>query len=433
MIGSGFDVTGSAVETGPGTVTNSAGGTTVTGTNTKFTSTFRVGNQITIGADTVTILVIASDTSMTTGTVATANSGATYTYNAGTAVTIEPSGNLGVGTNNPLYALDVKTTGSSTVIARFNNDSTNTSCTLTANGGTLNCSSDKRLKKNIATIEGGLETLMKLSPATYNWKHEQDTIIKTMGFIAQEVQDILPQLVRTDEDTGYLQLSTIGMIPIITQAVQDQNSLITTNTNDLGLKANATTVTELQFLVDNELTEIENEFANVHEQISNLSSQGDDILLIQEQANKNADLIDDVESRIIDIEMKHAELMKFFLSINPNTLVYTDSENNLTIDGMVNAGSIVVDGIVITGKEKDATIGENKIVADENEVFIETTAVKENSRIFVTPKGEAITQTISVSRIDEGEGFYVIVAELVTESLEFDWFIVEDHIVKDDE
>ena len=157
VIGSGLDVTSSAVETGSGTVTNVAGGTTLTGTNTKFTSTFRVGNQITIGSDTVTISAIASDTSMTTDAITNANTNATYTYNAGTAVTVEPSGNFGIGTNNPLYALDVKTTGSSTIIARFNNDSTNTSCTLSTNGGTINCSSDKRLKKNFTELNNGFK------------------------------------------------------------------------------------------------------------------------------------------------------------------------------------------------------------------------------------------------------------------------------------
>ncbi|HID70051.1 MAG TPA: hypothetical protein EYP35_06240, partial [Desulfobacterales bacterium] len=192
VIGSGSTVASSVVETGPGTVSNTAGGTTVTGTNTQFTSTFRVGNQITIGADTVTISAITSDTSMTTDAVATANVDVTYTYNAGTVLTVESSGNVGIGTDNPLYALDVRATGTSSVIARFNNDSTNTSCTLTSNGGTLNCSSDRRLKKNILTIEGGLKTFMKLKPRKYNWKTEGDEVLPTYGFIAQDVQEILP-------------------------------------------------------------------------------------------------------------------------------------------------------------------------------------------------------------------------------------------------
>ncbi|XLQ20371.1 MAG: tail fiber domain-containing protein [Candidatus Moraniibacteriota bacterium] len=424
-IGSGLNVTSSAVEVGPGTVTNSAGGTTVTGTNTKFTSTFRVGNQITIGADTVTISAIASDTSMTTGSVTSANTNATYSYNAGTAVTVEPSGNFGIGTDNPLYALDVRTTGSSTVIARFNNDSTNTSCTLTANGGTLNCSSDERLKKNIATVQGGLETLMKLNPKTYNWKTEDENVLPTYGFIAQEVKEILPQLVRTDEETGYLQLSTIGMIPVITQAVQDQNTLI--NTNKLQTNSNIQTLEDLHLSVDENLNDIENQFDDITGQVNDISLQ------IQNNANINANLISDVEDRMTDIELSHSEIMDFFVTINPDTLVYTDENGDLTINGIITVGKLEAGSIVITGEENNATIGESEIAMDAIDVFVSTEAVQENSRIFVTPKGSVVIQTMSVSKIDENSGFHVTVAEPVTEPLKFDWFIVEDNIVKNEE
>lgn len=65
--------------TTPGTVTNTAGGTTVTGTNTTFLSTFKVGDQLSIAAGpAATITAILSDTSMTTSTIASANTGAAY-------------------------------------------------------------------------------------------------------------------------------------------------------------------------------------------------------------------------------------------------------------------------------------------------------------------------------------------------------------------
>ena len=280
-IGSGSTVASSVVETGPGTVSNTAGGTTVTGTNTQFTSTFRVGNQIIIGADTVTVSAIASDTSMTTDAVATANTDVSYTYNAGTVLTVESSGNVGIGTDNPLYALDVRATGTSSVIARFNNDSTNTSCTLTANGGTLNCSSDRKLKKNILTIEGGLETFMKLEPRQYNWKTEGDEVLPTYGFIAQDVQEILPQLVREDEETGYLQLSTIGMIPLIAQAIQEQQGQIEAQgvkieSNILKTDSNIQTLAELQTSVDENLTLINQTLVTLGTEQGEISSNQDD-------------------------------------------------------------------------------------------------------------------------------------------------------------
>src|SRR3989344_5839160 len=58
-------------------------------------------------------------------------------------------GNVGIGTTGPLYTLDVKASGTG-VIARFNSDNS-TGCTL-ADGGTISCSSDISLKKNIEDI-----------------------------------------------------------------------------------------------------------------------------------------------------------------------------------------------------------------------------------------------------------------------------------------
>jgi len=369
-------------------------------------------------------------------------------------MTVEPSGNVGIGIDNPLYALDVRSTGTSSVIARFNNDSTNTSCTLTANGGTLNCSSDKRLKKNIATIEGGLETLMKLSPSEYNWKYEQDTAIKTFGFIAQDVRELLPQLVRIDEDTGYLQLSTIGMIPIITQAIQEQNSLITTNTNNLGLKVNATTVSELQTLVNSELITT-SELLNQNQ--DDIAINSEEVLAVKVQANENADLISEVQDRIIDMELAHAELMDFFVTINPDTLVYTDDKGNLTIDGVVNTVKLVAEEIEtekIETKKLIISDGENETIGmtiicpmdyelvdeecvesadDENKnngksVFVESNVIGEDTTIFTTfENNPGALSWVEKSKDEDGEfdGFTVNLEEAVKEAVKVNWWIVE--------
>lgn len=71
---------------GIGTVSNSAGGTTVTGVGTQFLNTFRIGDTITINAETVVISAIASDTSMTVAAITGANSGVIYTLVGGNRV-----------------------------------------------------------------------------------------------------------------------------------------------------------------------------------------------------------------------------------------------------------------------------------------------------------------------------------------------------------
>jgi hypothetical protein len=99
---------------GQGTVSNSAAGTTVTGVNTLFLDTFKVGDSITIPSagtaaspQTVVISAIASNTSMTTAAITSANSAVSYSLAGGTlfsvagngTITTSSSGNTLSGTN----------------------------------------------------------------------------------------------------------------------------------------------------------------------------------------------------------------------------------------------------------------------------------------------------------------------------------------------
>ena len=92
---------------GVGTVSNLAGGTTVTGVGTQFLNTFKVGDTITINAETVAISAIASDTSMTTAAITGANSGVAYTLTGGTRFSVLGNGNVGIGTTEPGQKLQV--------------------------------------------------------------------------------------------------------------------------------------------------------------------------------------------------------------------------------------------------------------------------------------------------------------------------------------
>ena len=98
--------------TGVGTVSNLAGGTTVTGVGTQFTNTFKVGDTITIGGQTVAISAIASDTSMTTAAITNANTNVAYTLAGGDRFVVKGNGNVGIGTTNPgIYKLNVSGVG----------------------------------------------------------------------------------------------------------------------------------------------------------------------------------------------------------------------------------------------------------------------------------------------------------------------------------
>lgn len=69
--------------------------------------------------------------------------------------------------------------------------------------GTTSYSSDSRLKKNIETTRDGyLNDLMQLRVVKYNWINSQDTTPKELGLIAQEVEQVFPNLVQEHDIEG---------------------------------------------------------------------------------------------------------------------------------------------------------------------------------------------------------------------------------------
>jgi hypothetical protein len=82
--------------------------------------------------------------------------------------------------------------------------------------------SDIRLKENIKPIESALEKAMKLQGVTFDWK-ESDSILKLkedVGFIAQDVQKVIPELVRENEN-GMLSMRHQGIPPILLEAIKE--------------------------------------------------------------------------------------------------------------------------------------------------------------------------------------------------------------------
>jgi len=71
-----------------------------------------------------------------------------------------------------------------------------------------------------------------------------------------------------------------------------------------------------------------------------------------------------------------------------------------------------------------ASAGTATLPAEATEIFIDTTAVSENSLIFVTPK-KALIYPLSVVEKEAGVGFRVGVAVSEAEDVEFDWWIVD--------
>jgi len=146
-----------------------------------------------------------------------------FSTDAGTTTQLylENGGNVGIGTTNPAYQLEVISSGVN--IARF--AGTNSAGCTFSDGGVIACSSDQRLKKDVEGLNYGINEVMNLRPVAFNWNNDNATTTKSYGFIAQEVETILPKLVMTD-DNGFKELNTIGLVPVLAKAIQDQQKQI---------------------------------------------------------------------------------------------------------------------------------------------------------------------------------------------------------------
>jgi len=84
-------------------------------------------------------------------------------------------------------------------------------------------SSDKRLKDNIVRIENPLDKIEKIGGYTYDWNDKQNTYevgSKDFGVIAQEIQEVLPELV-TERDNGYLAVKYEKIVPLLIESIKE--------------------------------------------------------------------------------------------------------------------------------------------------------------------------------------------------------------------
>jgi hypothetical protein len=90
--------------------------------------------------------------------------------------------------------------------------------------------SDISLKTNIKPLENSLDKIMKLQGVSFTWKENTSEsnligIKDDLGFIAQQVQEVLPDLVRKN-DNGLLSLRDKGIIPVLVEAIKEQQRQI---------------------------------------------------------------------------------------------------------------------------------------------------------------------------------------------------------------
>lgn len=88
----------------------------------------------------------------------------------------------------------------------------------------VNSTSDINLKKNIKTIDDAVSKVLQLKGVSFDWV---DTGQSSAGVIAQDVENVLPEIIRNNL-TGYKSLNYNGLIGLLIEAVKEQQNQINT-------------------------------------------------------------------------------------------------------------------------------------------------------------------------------------------------------------
>ncbi|MCK9272849.1 tail fiber domain-containing protein [Candidatus Gracilibacteria bacterium] len=123
---------------------------------------------------------------------------------------VRGDGNVGIGTNNP---------GTDKLYVNG-----------TARGTSWTNISDQRYKKNITPINNSLDKVLKLNGVTFDWRADEFGNKnfpegKQVGFIAQEVEKVVPEVVTTDGE-GYKGVEYANITALLVNAIKEQQKQI---------------------------------------------------------------------------------------------------------------------------------------------------------------------------------------------------------------
>ena len=180
---------------------------------------------------------------------------------------ISSNGSIGIGDTSPLALLTVgdgdlfqvdetgaiiAATGITTSGTVTLNSLTNCASGLQTNSsGEVSCiSSDQNLKQNISTLSNSLNLVTSLRGVSYNWLDTNSYGTQTeYGLIAQEVEQVVPQLVFS-MGNGYKGVKYQQLTGLIVEAIKEQQNQINNLKSLVGLNQNNST----NFLTANDIT-----------------------------------------------------------------------------------------------------------------------------------------------------------------------------------
>lgn len=175
--------------------------------NAVITGNLNLGGSLTLGGGGLTTSVVSEGSNLyfttarvTTPARAALSGGAGISYNNSSGVitcTIDTPAEVGLG--------NLSSSGNSL------------SGSFTATGN-ITAYSDERLKENVETIEGALDKVSQMRGVTYNYKSALNDGQRGTGVIAQEMQQVMPEVV---EEGEYLSVAYGNIVGVLIEAVKE--------------------------------------------------------------------------------------------------------------------------------------------------------------------------------------------------------------------
>jgi hypothetical protein len=136
--------------------------------------------------------------------------GILFLRSGGGVVAFDGPDNIGIGTSNPGFKLDVAGP---------------------AHASSFPSSSDDRLKTNVTPLSGVLEKVRKIRGVSFDWNQKyaalgRSTNKRELGVLANEVKAVFPELVSTWGDENYLAVDYGRLTTVLLEAVKELTSEI---------------------------------------------------------------------------------------------------------------------------------------------------------------------------------------------------------------
>ena len=409
-------------------------------------------NSLHIGADATKEGLISWNATDATFNIATSAANGAIAFNTNQLYIDKQTGNVGIGKNNPAQRFQV-----------YNGSTTGS---YTTSGWTH--SSDARLKTNIAALDNALEKTLSLNGVYFNWlasPHDN----RQIGFIAQDVKDVLPEVVVGNDQDGY-SLAYGNLTALTVEAIKQENQERKKQDDLLSL-----TIGSLQSDFEithnssaSSLLEFNQNLTDFHQK---LVSQQEDLTQLAENIATLTELTTQITTTLADHETRIRQLEELANLTSPSTSTTTDQQSiagsestltkpeialperfvllakNLTIE-QLQGGALSLDlngnlkvkelqaETVVAGtykvkneNKRNKILGETTISAGTKEVTIETDKLTDNSKIFISfsSNPEAFSWTEKIMDKSEANGFRIILSEPTKEDLGVSWWILEEN------